>query len=116
MFRNFLCIFGNISEFYFEIWYNSFMSIQSKLIDQINFTENEKVIANYILAHKDDVLQMSIQTLALKTYTSTSAIMRLCSRLNLTGFKDFKFRFSQELLRANTDYQDVDPNFPFSKK
>ncbi len=115
MFRNFLCIFGNISEFYFEIWYNSFMSIQSKLIDQINFTENEKVIANYILTHKDDVLQMPIQTLALKTYTSTSAIMRLCSRLNLTGFKDFKFRFSQELLRASTDYQDVDPNFPFSK-
>ncbi len=91
------------------------MSIQDLLKQQIDFTENEKVIADYILSHKDDILQMSIQSLALKTYTSTSAIMRLCSRLNLSGYKQFKFRFSQELLRANPEYQDVDPNFPFTK-
>ena len=91
------------------------MSIQELLKEQVGFTENEKVIADYILSHKDDILQMSIQSLALKTYTSTSAIMRLCSRLNLSGFKQFKFRLSQELLRANPDYQDVDPNFPFTK-
>ena len=91
------------------------MTIQTLLKEQVGFTENEKIIANYILSHKDDILQMSIQSLALKTYTSTSAIMRLCSRLNLSGFKDFKFRFSQELLRPNVDYQYVDPNFPFTK-
>ena len=91
------------------------MTLQEQLKEKNNFTENEKIIADYILSHKDDVLQMSIQSLALKTFTSTSAIMRLCTRLNLVGFKDFKFRFSQELLRANTDYNDVDPNFPFSK-
>lgn len=91
------------------------MTLQEQLKEKDNFTENEKIIADYILSHKDDVLQMSIQSLALKTFTSTSAIMRLCTRLNLSGFKDFKFRFSQELLRTNTDYNDVDPNFPFSK-
>lgn len=91
------------------------MKIQTLLKEQVSFTENEKVIANYILSHKDDILQMSIQSLALKTYTSTSAIMRLCTRLNLSGFKDFKFRFSQELLQPNIEYQYVDPNFPFTK-
>lgn len=91
------------------------MTIEKLLQEQVGFTENEKVIANYILSHKDDVLQMSIQSLALKTYTSTSAIMRLCARLNLSGFKDFKFQFSQELMQPNADYADVDPNFPFTK-
>lgn len=91
------------------------MTIQQLLQEQVGFTENEKVIADYILSHRDEVLQISIQSLALKTYTSTSAIMRLCARMNLPGFKDFKFRFSQELLASSTEYQDVDPNFPFNK-
>ena len=64
------------------------MTLQEQLKEKNNFTENEKIIADYILSHKDDVLQMSIQSLALKTFTSTSAIMRLCTRLNLVGFKD----------------------------
>ena len=110
-----LCFFSIYFGILFRLCYNGCMTLQEQLKEKDNFTENEKIIADYILSHKDDVLQMSIQSLALKTYTSTSAIMRLCTRLNLVGFKDFKFRFSQELLRPNTDYNDVDPNFPFSK-
>lgn len=91
------------------------MNIQKALQEQLNFTENEKVIADYILEHKDDVLQMSIQQLAHKTYTSTSAIMRLCNRIHLNGFKDFKYEFSKEVLRPVSDESTVDPNFPFKK-
>lgn len=91
------------------------MSIQQRLQDKKDFTENEKVIADYILTHKEDVLQMSIQDLALKTYTSTSAVMRLCSRIHLSGFKEFKFKFSQEILKSSNDYTDVDANFPFKR-
>lgn len=90
------------------------MTIQSLLQQQLNFTNNEKVISDYILSHKDDVLQMSIQELAKATYTSTSAIMRLCERMKLSGFKEFKIRFAQELVHSDTG-EKIDPNFPFSK-
>lgn len=91
------------------------MNIQNLLQEQLDFTENEKVIANYILDHKDEVLHMSIQELAHKTYTSTSAIMRLCNRIHLNGFKDFKYEFSKEVLRPSADESTVDANFPFKK-
>lgn len=91
------------------------MNIQNTLQEQIGFTNNEKVIAEYILKHKDDVLQMSIQELAKRTYTSTSAIMRLCNRMQLSGFKEFKYEFSQDVLRDEDGDQLVDVNFPFKR-
>lgn len=90
------------------------MNIDAMLKEQLHFTENEKVISSYILSHKDDVLHMSIQSLAKKTYTSTSAIMRLCDSLQLSGFREFKIRYAQELSNSDQDILDIDPNFPFS--
>ena len=37
------------------------MTLQEQLKEKDNFTENEKIIADYILSHKDDVLQHSLQ-------------------------------------------------------
>lgn len=102
-------------EFYTGICYTDGMTIQGLLQQQLNFTGNEKSIADYILSHKDDVLQMSIQELAKATYTSTSAIMRLCERMKLSGFKEFKIRFAQELVHSADPSDTIDPNFPFSR-
>jgi len=90
------------------------MKIETMLKEQIDFTENEKAISAYILSHKDDVLHMSVQALAKYTYTSTSAVMRLCGRMGLSGFRDFKIRYAQELSSSFSDMTEIDPNFPFS--
>ena len=84
------------------------------LNEQTGFTSTEKVIANYITTHREEILQMSIQKLARETYTSTSAIMRLCARMGLSGFKEFKIRYAQELSEPTDDTTEIDPNFPFS--
>jgi len=94
--------------------YSIHMKIETMLNEQIDFTANEKVISKYILSHKEDVLHMSIQSLAKKTYTSTSAVMRLCSDLGLSGFRDFKIQYAQELSSSFSEPQEIDPNFPFS--
>lgn len=90
------------------------MKINTLLQEKTNFSPNESVIAGYILSHKDQVLQMSIQKLAKATYTSTSSVMRLCNRLNLKGYKEFKIQYAQELSHPDT-VQEIDPNFPFSR-
>lgn len=90
------------------------MKIEMMLDQQIEFTANEKVIAQYILSHKEDVLHMSIQTLAKNTYTSTSAVMRLCDDMGLSGFRDFKIQYAQELSSSFSEPEEIDPNFPFS--
>lgn len=84
------------------------------LSEQNGFTSTEKVISDYIISHRDEVLQMSIQKLARETYTSTSAIMRLCARMGLSGFREFKIRYAQELSEPGDDSVEIDPNFPFS--
>lgn len=91
------------------------MKINTFLIEQTDFTDNEKNIADYILSHKDDILNWSIQKLAKETYTSTSAVMRLCAKLNLSGYREFKILYAQELSSKTDTMNEIDPNFPFSK-
>lgn len=90
------------------------MKYSTILSEQNGFTSTEKVISDFILSHRDEILQMSIQRLARETYTSTSAIMRLCARMGLSGFREFKIRYAQELSEPGDDAAEIDPNFPFS--
>ena len=54
------------------------MSLLYKLEYQDNFTDLEKGIANYILDHKDYIVDLKIIDLAEITYTSPSTISRFC--------------------------------------
>lgn len=89
------------------------MNIIEQLVNQHQFSSNEKTIANYMLEKKDDILHLSIQELASKTFTSSGAIMRLCKRIGLSGFKEFKIRFAIELEQQYQKIENIDANFPF---
>ncbi|WP_366936703.1 hypothetical protein [uncultured Clostridium sp.] len=53
--------------------------------------------------------------LAQNTYTSSATIVRLCEKLGLKGYNDFKIKYSAEL-KINSDiYKQVDVNYPFIK-
>ena len=90
------------------------MSILKNLNDQLCFNSSEKEIANYILKNKEKILEMSIQELALNTYSSTSTIVRLCRKIGLKGYKNFKIKLSAELQKKYENISNVDANFPFT--
>lgn len=52
------------------------MTPQEQLKQNDKFTENNKIITDYNLSQKEDILQISIKSLRLKTVTSTYAIIR----------------------------------------
>lgn len=89
------------------------MSLKNQLKEKVNFSDTDKTIADYILAHKDEILSMSIQKLAQETFTSTSAVIRLCERIHLSGYKELKVKLSQELQSSVPESELLDPNFPF---
>lgn len=89
------------------------MSIMTQLEFELNFSNSEKNIARYILNHGETVLNLSIKQLAKNTYTSPATIVRLCHKLGLEGYQDFKIKYSAELQYDNKNLIDV--NFPFSK-
>ena len=90
------------------------MSIMTQLEFELNFSNSEKQIAKYILNHGEDVLSMSAKQLADFTYTSPATIVRLCRKLGLEGYNDFKIKYSAELQYDHRNEKRIDVNFPFS--
>ena len=69
----------------------------TKLENIQNVTESENKVVQYILTHPDSVMTMSIKELSEACYVSTSAIYRLCDKLDVDGYNDFKIRLSHSL-------------------
>ncbi len=92
------------------------MLIEDKLIRQETFTTTEKRIADYLQENVETAIYMTIEELAKATYTSHSAIIRLCKKLGFAGFREFRFELGREVhqLMAQFD-QVIDANFPFSE-
>lgn len=89
------------------------MSIMTQLEFELEFSQSEKQIAKYILKHGENVLSMSIHELAKKTYTSPATIVRLCKKIGLQGYNDFKIKYSAELQYDLHHNDRIDVNFPF---
>lgn len=77
-----------------------------------NFSATEQNIANFIMNNGERVCFMTIQELARETFSSNVAIIRLCKKLNCTGFKDFKMKYLKEL-EATKDNDYIDMSRPF---
>ncbi|WP_050635481.1 MurR/RpiR family transcriptional regulator [Candidatus Stoquefichus sp. SB1] len=92
------------------------MSIMTQLEFELEFSDSEKEIARYILNHGDDVLSMSVKQLAQHTYTSPATIVRLCKKIGLDGYNDFKIKYSAELQYDLHHTDRIDVNFPFDKE
>lgn len=91
------------------------MLIEGKLLRQDTFTNTEKRIADYLNRNLETAVYMTIEELAKATYTSHSAIIRLCKKLGFSGFREFRFELGREVHRLMTQFnQVIDPNFPFT--
>lgn len=74
-----------------------------------NFSNNEQIIADYILKHPYEILDMNTKQLCQKCYVSSGTIYRLCEKLDLSGFSELKVKISNSI----HDYQRDDENFDF---
>lgn len=91
------------------------MSLLKKLELANQFSPSEKSIAEYILNHSEEVLNLSSVELAKKTFTSPATIVRLCQKLNFKGYNDFKIELSANLQYVLSHQSDINANFPFQK-
>ena len=62
-----------------------------------NFTNNEKIIADYILGNLNEVQSLSAESLAKKSFTSKASVIRLCRKLNIDGYRAFQRQLEREL-------------------
>lgn len=60
-------------------------------------TDRERDICNYILEHPEKVESISSRELGHATFTSAASVTRLCQKLGVKGFPEFKLQFVREL-------------------
>lgn len=74
------------------------------------FNETDKQISKYILANHEIISTLSITTLAERTFTSKSTVLRFVQKLGFAGFTEFKFMISKDNTSTsidNTNYDEI---------
>lgn len=62
-----------------------------------SISPTEREIADYLLQHPEDVIDLSIHELAKRTFSSPSTIIRMCHRVGFDGFKEFRKAVTYEM-------------------
>ncbi|MBR2214913.1 MAG: MurR/RpiR family transcriptional regulator [Selenomonadaceae bacterium] len=64
------------------------------------FSPTEQSVIDYMLKNPRDLATLSIREVAERTFTSPAAVFRLCQKLGLKGYNEFKIRFMSEMGRT----------------
>lgn len=92
------------------------MSVIDELERAEGFTETERMLAEYVLEHADEVAHMSLAELAQRTYSSNASVIRLCRKLGVSGFRDFRVELAADIERRRIQQPiRVDADRPFSE-
>lgn len=70
------------------------------LIDILNhnkLNDTQKIIAEYIISHSEEVVKMSSRSLAKATFTNASTVIRFIQKLGYENFNDFKIHLLNDL-------------------
>ncbi|HLS91542.1 MAG TPA: MurR/RpiR family transcriptional regulator [Limnochordia bacterium] len=72
---------------------------------------SEKKVAEYVLAHPDEVVNLSVTELAQKSGVSDATIVKFSQRIGYSGYQQFKIMLSRELARPpQANYGELDPD------
>jgi hypothetical protein len=92
------------------------MSVIDDLRVGRGFTATDRSIADYILKRPDEATRMTIGEIARATYTSNAAIVRLCRKVGLAGFRDLKIEVTADLERRRNGLAGIDADRPFTER
>lgn len=78
-----------------------------------DLTPAETEIAAFVMRHKEEVTDLSIQQLEEQIHVSKSAVHRFCKKIGLKGFNELKVSLARDLAERASENQVIDTNYPF---
>jgi Transcriptional regulators len=91
--------------------------IEKSVLDKIlcvynNLYEAEKKIADYVINHKEKVIEMTVSELANESNVSEATIVRFCKKCDLKGFHHLKISIAKEMVNSkeNNISNELDSN------
>lgn len=76
------------------------MRLLKMMQERERFSETEQGTLTYILAHASEMGELTIRELSTRACTSPAAVFRLCQKLGMKGYNDFKLKFISETSRT----------------
>lgn len=86
--------------------------IIDQLFGSVKLTSTEKQIADFINANPRIVINLSLDELSEQCYVSQASIIRLCKKLGVKGFAEFKIKLASELSAFVMGDQNVHVDMP----
>lgn len=91
------------------------MLILERLKDKSLFTNAEYEVVDYILKNPKKMIELTVDELATTTFSSPSSIVRLCKKVGMKGYSDFKIKLATEINTFVLDAQRVELDMPIMK-
>lgn len=91
------------------------MNLFINLKENKDLSKNERILADYILKHPEDVLKMSSKDFGKECFVSTATVYRLCDKLGLSGFSDLKIKITSSLDDYRKSNEDFNFDFPVNQ-
>lgn len=91
------------------------MNLFINLKENKDLSKNERILADYILKHPEDVLKMSSKNFGKECFVSTATVYRLCDKLGLSGFSDLKIKITSSLDDYRKSNEDFNFDFPVNQ-
>ena len=71
----------------------------------------EQRVADFVLAHPDELIYLTVTELAERTNTSESTVVRLCQKVGYKGYQEFKIVLARDLVEPTTEiYAAIEPD------
>lgn len=77
-----------------------------------NLTNTEQIVASFILEYPRIVVSISLDELSEQCHVSQASIIRLCKKLGIKGFSDFKVQLASELTSFAMDGKAISFDLP----
>lgn len=91
------------------------MNLFINLKENKDLSKNERILADYILKHPEDVLKISSKDFGKECFVSTATVYRLCDKLGLSGFSDLKIKITSSLDDYRKSNEDFNFDFPVNQ-
>jgi len=70
----------------------------------------EQRVADFILAHPEELIYLTVTELAERTQTSESTVVRLCQKIGYKGYQEFKIMLARDLVGpVEQVYEHIEP-------
>lgn len=77
---------------------------------------SQKAVIDFMLVEKENLKDMTIQDIAMKTYTSPSTLIRVAKKLGYNGFVELKEAYLKEIEYLHCHINQIDANIPFQSQ